>query len=131
MKIKYKFANGETCTVEAGEDVGTLILEDRRREANLNRMEQYHSAWSIDGALYEGEELSDGRGNGEHIVLEELRKRELAEALMTLTEPQRRRLLLYAEGLTEAQIGAREGVSQQKISKSIGQARKKLKIILQ
>ena len=35
MKIKYKFANGDEIFIEVNDEVGGIILESRRKEANL------------------------------------------------------------------------------------------------
>ncbi len=50
-------------------------------------------------------------------------------ALGTLTDPQRRRLLMWAiDGMTEKEIARKEGVAQQVVSRSIDAARKKFEL---
>ena len=37
MKINYTFANREMSDVEVSEEIGTVILDSRREESNLDR----------------------------------------------------------------------------------------------
>ena len=58
------------------------------------------------------------------------KRRLIHTALGTLTDSQRRRLLMWAiDGMTEKEIAMREGSSQQAISKNLDKARNKFKII--
>ena len=54
MKITYQFANGDVSEVEVSEEVGTVIVDSRRKEDNLDRKERYH-CYSYDAIDYEGE----------------------------------------------------------------------------
>ena len=51
MKIKYQFANGDVSEVEVSEDVGSIIVDSRRKEDNLDRKERYH-CYSYDAIDY-------------------------------------------------------------------------------
>lgn len=58
------------------------------------------------------------------------KRRLIHTALGTLTDSQRRRLLMWAiDGMTEEEIAMREGSSQQAISKNLDKARKKFELI--
>ena len=58
------------------------------------------------------------------------KRRLIHTALGTLTDSQRRRLLMWAiNGMTEEEIAMREGSSQQAISKNLNKARKKIELI--
>ncbi len=58
------------------------------------------------------------------------KRRLIHTALGTLTDSQRRRLLMWAiDGMTEEEIAMREGSSQQAISKNLDKARKKIELI--
>ena len=58
------------------------------------------------------------------------KRRLIHTALGTLTDSQRRRLLMWAiDGMTEEERAMREGSSQQAISKNLDKARKKIELI--
>ena len=44
MTVKYKFADGTVSEVEVSEEIGTDIMDDRRKEKSANRKERYHSS---------------------------------------------------------------------------------------
>lgn len=123
MKINYTFANGEVSDVEVSEEIGTVILDSRREESNLDRKERYH-CYSLDGAEYEGEEMADGE-TPETILLAEAEDRHIAETLELLSETQRRRLLMLADGLSVREIARREEKEIKTIRESLDGARKK------
>lgn len=126
MKINYKFADGTIAEVEVSEDIGTFIVDSRRLEDNLERKERYHT-YSLDAIVYEGEEYAAEETPESECLRAELNK-QLQKALSTLTDTQKRRLLMAAEGLSYREIARREGVSDhKKIIKSIEAARKKIK----
>lgn len=128
MKIKYEFADGGSTTVEVDDAIGTVILETRRIEENGNRKERYH-CYSLDGAEYEGEDYA----SGEDILADYIQREdnsELYAALNKLSEPQRRRLLQVADGISMQEIARIEGVGYYSVFKSVEAARKNLKKIL-
>lgn len=123
MKIEYTFADGARSIVEVEDNIGEVILESRRLEDNLDRRERYHSSYSLDGAEYEGGDFSDGD------TLESLLERKkscqrVGRALDSLSETQRRRLLMLADGLSVREIARREGISFFAAHKSIEGAKK-------
>lgn len=122
MKINYTFANGETSDVEVSEEIGTMILDSRREESNLDRKERYH-CYSLDGAEFEGMEMA-GKETPETALLLQLENQHIAKLLSELPEVQRRRLLLYAEGKSLREIARMEGVDHKAVKKSIEAAKK-------
>lgn len=123
MKIQWHFINGETSEVEVVEEIGVYILDSRRKEENAARRERYHCPFSRESAAFEGEDYSDGE-TPESLLERDEENERLYALLSQLTETQRRRILMYADGMTTREIGAAEGVSHQKICKSLAQVRK-------
>lgn len=123
MKINYTFANGETSDVEVSEEIGTVILGSRREESNQDRKERYH-CYSLDAAVYEGDDYADEHTPETELLLQ-LENQQIAEALSRLSEVQRRRLLMLAQGLSVREIARREGKDIKTIRESIAGARKK------
>lgn len=123
MKINYTFANGETSDVEVNEEIGNLILDSRREESNQDRKERYH-CYSLDAAVYEGKDYADGE-TPESALFLQLENQRIKEAFGRLSEVQRRRLLMAAEGLSLREIARREGKDIKTIRESIEGARKK------
>lgn len=123
MKINYTFANGETSDVEVSEEIGNLILDSRREESNLDRKERYH-CYSLDAAEFEGMDYADGSTPESDLFLQ-LENRHIAEAFGKLSEVQRRRLLMLAQGLSLREIARREGKDIKTVRESIDGARKK------
>jgi len=123
MKINYTFANGETSEVEVSEEIGNVILDSRREESNLDRKERYH-CYSLDAAEFEGAEYAGGE-TPETELFSQLERIHIAEALDELSETQKRRMLLLAQGLSVREIARREGKDIKTIRQSIDGARKK------
>jgi len=122
MKIKYEFADGTVSEVEVEESIGAVIIEDRRLEDNLSRKERYH-CYSLDAAQFEGAEYSD-RETPETKMECEMDAERIAQALGGLSEVQRRRLLMLAEGKSVREIARREGKEIKTIRESLDGARK-------
>lgn len=123
MKINYTFANGETSEVEVSEGIGNVILDSRREESNLDRKERYH-CYSLDAAEFEGAEYAGGE-TPETELFSQLERIHIAEVFDELSETQKRRLLLLAQGLSVREIARREGKDIKTIRQSIDGARKK------
>ena len=123
MKINYTFANGETSEVEVSEGIGNVILDSRREESNLDRKERYH-CYSLDAAKFEGAEYAGGE-TPETELFSQLERIHIAEVFDELSETQKRRLLLLAQGLSVREIARREGKDIKTIRQSIDGARKK------
>ena len=124
MKIKYQFANGETSEVEVEESVGNVILDSRRKEENLSRKERYHN-YSLDGFDYHGNEL----GAEDTYDIENEEKLLLSKGIETLSDIQKRRLFMLADGMSLRQISRCENVDIKTVRESINGAKKKIKIV--
>ena len=123
MKIKYTFANGDVSEVEVSEEVGTVIVDSRRKEENQARKERYH-CYSYDAIEYEGEEFADPDTPTSILEREELSSR-VANAMSHLTETQVRRITLLSEGHSIREIARMESVDHKVVAESIEGARKK------
>ena len=128
MKLKYESVTGYVEEVEISAEIGAYITADRREEENANRRHRYHAAYSLDGAVYEGDDFATD-DTPESACIRDYENEQLYAALDTLTDTQRRRLEMFADGLTFREIARREGVSHKQVSKSIEQARTKIKKI--
>lgn len=125
MKIKYEFVDGTVSEVEVGEEIGGIIVESRRLEDNLARKERYY-CYSMDAAEFEGG--SYGTGNTPERQMERKLDEEcIAHALDRLSEVQRRRFLMFADGMSMREIARKEKVQHRAVIKSIEGARKILK----
>lgn len=127
MKINWNFANGEVSEVEVSEEIGAVILESRREENNFDRKERYH-CYSYDAVDFEGEAFADNE-TPERILIDEIDNQHIAEMFGKLSNVQKRRLLMYAEGYTYQQIADFEQVSLLSVYESVNAARKKFKKI--
>lgn len=121
MIINYNFADGTTSEIEVNDEIGTYIIEADRRESSADRKEHRH-CWSLDAIVYEGaaygkcDEYDDGCPSELQLCL----KRAFAE----MSETQRRRVLLSAQGLTYREIADMEGVSFRAVGYSVESAKK-------
>ncbi len=125
MKIQWKFADGITSEVEVNEEVGNYITASRREESNLDRKERYH-CYSLDAIDYEGLEYATDITPETELLLEENTAR-INAALDKLSETQKRRLLMFADGLSANEIARIENVAPNAAWKSIEGAKKKFK----
>ena len=128
MKITWNFTDGTTSEIEVNEEIGNYITASRREEDNLSRKERHH-CYSLDAILFEGKEYGDNHTPETEMETAERNKR-LYAAMETLTEVQRRRLLMLADGLSAREIARTEGVAHKQVLKSIELARKKLRDLL-
>lgn len=128
MKITWQFTDGSKSEIEAPDDIGTVILDSRRKEDNLDRKERYH-CYSIDALEYGDKDIhtpTSGETPETEYVLAEDNAR-IREALSALTDIQRRRLLMLANGISLRDIAKVEGTNHKSVEESIISARKKFK----
>lgn len=123
MKITYEFATGEVAEIEVTDEIGSVIIDSRREEESLTRKERRH-CYSLDAITYEGEEYA-AEDFTEALLCNAEEQQRIREALSHLTEVQRRRLLLHADGLSYHEIAGREGKNVRAIFESIEGAKKK------
>ena len=131
MIVTYRFADGETSQVEVSDEIGTMIIESRREEENAERDARRH-CWSIDALPYEGLDygVTDELFAAETDAEQKARMTEIIGLYRSLTDKQRGRLKLYAEGKTIREIAALEGVDIRAVHDSIRLAIKKFKKFL-
>ena len=126
MTVNYKFADGTVSEVEVSEEIGTYIMDSRRKESSANRKERYHCC-PLDAILYEGNEFGYEEGN----YLEDREDTELLkEVLNCLTNTQRRRMLLFIEGWSFRNIAEQEGTNHKSVEESIKAAQKRIQKFL-
>ena len=130
MNYTYEFCNGEKITEELDEYWVNLLEDFDRVEENGDRKERYHCMCSLDGSEYEGETFADESLEPYNLIEQSMNRRKmrrkLNKALKKLTDKQRRRLELYAGGMSSREIAEREGCDHKAVLKSLSQARKKL-----
>ncbi len=120
----YKFADNTTSEVEVSEEIGTIIMDSRRKEESLERKERRH-CYSLDAITYEGEEYGTTEQMEKLFDDSDDRDAEVREAFSHLTEVQQRRLLMLSDGLSVREISRREGKDFKSVYDSIEGARKK------
>ena len=123
MEITYKFADGTTSKAEVTEEIGTFILDSRREEDNGDRRHRYHN-YSLDAITYEGSEYGKCDEYPSEDDSEDLARR-VREAFSHLNETQRRRLLMFSQGMSLHAIAAAEGVAYNAVKESVNGAKKK------
>ena len=125
MKIQWKFADGTTSEVEVNEEIGNYITASRREESNLARKERYH-CYSLDAIDYEGLKYAADTTPETELIREENTTR-IKNALDKLSDTQKRRLLMLANGLSVNEIARVENIAPNAAWKSIEGAKKKFK----
>lgn len=128
MEYTYKFNDGTQNTVSVSETIGKVLEGLDRKAENLERKERYYRQLSIDtlSCADKGELLPADEVTPETLLNLKIENELLKEALLSLTETQRRRLLLYAEGYSYRKIAEIENVGFTKIAKSVENAREKM-----
>jgi DNA-directed RNA polymerase specialized sigma24 family protein len=124
MKIKYEFADGTVSEVEVSTEIGSVIIESRKAEHAADERRRCHCPYSIDALTYEGMEYADPTDFSQLMEAAEDNKK-LYAAFNRLSEVQRRRLLMLAQGLSLREISRREGVDIKTVRESVEGARKK------
>ena len=112
MKIKLKDNYGKVIDeVEVTDEFGAWYNDLERKSDNADRKYRYHVMVSLDSLDYEGEvfESKDGTPLDYSIKIEEERK--VKKFLEILTPTQKRRLLLFMDGLTEREVASLENVN--------------------
>lgn len=118
MKIKYESVTGQVTEVEVDNAIGEIIIASRRIEENLSRKERYH-CYSSDGIDFEGDEY----GISDTYEIEKDNRVDIA--FSKLSDTQKRRLRMYADGMSMREIARVEVTKHQSIVDSIESARKK------
>ena len=125
MIIKWKFTDGTVSEVEVEKEIGSFILDSRRKEENANRNCRRNN-YSLDAITYEGMEYS----YEDAYPSETMTMNDIAKAMSKLTPTQRRRLLKRLQGKTIAQIAKEEGAADSSVFESIESGKNNLKNFL-
>ena len=123
MKITYEFADGTRSEVDVDEELGTLIINSRKEEHARCEKERYHCI-SLDDVEYEGLEFADPDTPESLREQTELSER-INKALSSLSDIQRKRLLMLANGMSSHEIAKAEGTNHKTVLESINAAKKK------
>lgn len=124
MKIKYEFVDGTVSEVEVSTEIGSVIIESRKAEHAGDERCRYHCPYSTDALTYEGIEYADPT---DFVQLMEAAEdnQKLYAAFSRLSEVQRRRLMMLAQGLSLREIARQESVDYRTVWESVESARKK------
>lgn len=125
----FKFATGESTTIEVDEKWVTVLIDEDRIEYNANHRETRRhcslEAYNLDDALFPSDEdvVRD--------ILAAEERRHLQESIGRL-EPRQQKLIhqIYFEGRTFTSIAQEEGVDRTAVSKATKRAIHKLKKFL-
>lgn len=118
MIIKYEFNDGTISEVEVDDELGEYIIASRKEEENYDRKTRYHCLVSLDSLDYEGEIFADPNTpmsiyeSGQAIAEQ---KRLLDYVMNRLSDVQRRRIQMRADGMTLEEISKVEKVSFQSV----------------
>lgn len=126
--LHYEFVTGEVVSVTASAEIAEAVRESRRAEHALNERTRYHAAFSLDAEEYEGTHLiSDKAPDDRMIELED--RQHLLDCLAQLSNLQRQRLFLLAQGMSIAEIARFQRADYSSVKESIQAAQKKMKKI--
>ena len=131
MKLTYKFLEEKNVVidVEVSDEVSKVLEKTRKKEAANNRRYERHN-WSMGNKKYEGLDYAE---YDEYIFIEEeIREHEeqthrIENAMSHLTESQKRRLLLYANGKSYDEIAEIENISDIAAFRSVKRAIERFK----
>lgn len=124
MQIKYYFATEEvTVDVEVSPEIEAYLEESNRLEENYERNCRRRN-YSLEAYNYEGLAFTSFI-TPETLLLDKERHLHIIEALRQLTDIQRERLFLLADGINANQIAKEEGLHHSSVNESIETARKK------
>lgn len=124
MKINYEFVTGEQTEVEVSEEIGTVVVDSRRKEESDDRKERRHCI-SYDAITYEGMEFSVPDFTQDMYSDADDRNVRIRSAFSHLSQIQQRRMLMLAAGLSLREIARRENKDIKTIRESIDAARKR------
>ncbi|MBR1442062.1 MAG: hypothetical protein IJ583_00830 [Firmicutes bacterium] len=126
MKVKYEFQDGEFVEIEVSENIGKIIVDMERTEENSNRKERYHCV-NYNGTQLSTSIFTDDKYSPEAVIENDTYSKKLFAALDILSPTQKRRFLMYADGMSITEIAAAEKVNHAAVVRSIKAAQKKIK----
>ena len=99
--LHYEFVTGESVNITVSAEIAEVIYDSHRMEHASNERSRYHTAFSLDSEDYEGTNLVSEKTPDD--LMEELEDREhLLDCLAHLSENQRQRILMLAQGIAAA-----------------------------
>ena len=124
--LHYEFVTGESVNITVSAEIAEVIYDSRRMEHASNERSRYHTAFSLDSEDYEGTNLVSEKAPDD--LMEELEDREhLLDCLAHLSENQRQRILMLAQGMSITEIARVQHADRTTVRESIQAARKKFK----
>ena len=124
--LHYEFVTGESVNITVSAEIAEVIYDSRRMEHASNERSRYHTAFSLDSEDYEGTNLISEKTPDD--LMEELEDREhLLDCLAHLSENQRQRILMLAQGMSITEIARVQHADRTTVRESIQAARKKFK----
>ena len=125
--LHYEFVTGESVNITVSAEIAEEVIYDSRRmEHASNERSRYHTAFSLDSEDYEGTNLVSEKTPDD--LMEELEDREhLLDCLAHLSENQRQRILMLAQGMSITEIARVQHADRTTVRESIQAARKKFK----
>ena len=127
--IRYEFVNGEVVQVKVTGEIAEFLCESRRREHASNERCRYHSAFSLDSEDSRCEQLISDWTPEEQIIKGESTK-DLLASVSKLSVPQQQRLLLFAQGMSIAEIARTQHTAYNSVKESIQAARQNIRAAL-
>lgn len=127
MKFDYRLSDETTIELEVTEEVAAFITESDRKQENRERnarSRKTRRVFSLDAMDFEGLEIAD-ENTPESLLLREEENALMEEALETLTETQRRRLMMAID-MSVREIAASEHTAVNAAQKSLTAAREKI-----
>ena len=122
--LHYEFVTGESVNITVSAEIAEVIYDSRRMEHASNERSRYHTAFSLDSEDYEGTNLVSEKTPDD--LMEELEDREhLLDCLAHLSENQRQRILMLAQGMSITEIARVQHADRTTVRESIQAARKK------
>lgn len=128
MLLSYTFLDRTVSNIEVDDEYASVILELDRKENNASRKQRRY-CYSYDAILYEGEEYADKDTPQNYLERVEYSIK-IKKALSSLTDTQRKRVLMLAEGHSINEIARIENIAPNAAWKSINAAKEKIKEML-
>ena len=116
--LHYEFVTGESVNITVSAEIAEVIYDSRRMEHASNERSRYHTAFSLDSEDYEGTNLVSEKTPDD--LMEELEDREhLLDCLAHLSENQRHRILMLAQGMSITEIARVQHADRSHIDKQV------------
>ena len=116
--LHYEFVTGESVNITVSAEIAEVIYDSRRMEHASNERSRYHTAFSLDSEDYEGTNLVSEKTPDD--LMEELEDREhLLDCLAHLSENQRQRILMLAQGMSITEIARVQHADRSHIDKQV------------